>query len=96
MSRKLGLSRTAYFHATNFNTKLGSGFNCHTRFSVTIFKIFQAENRREAFGVSSENILHLSIDVCSIYSINLFNLSIIVSGLSTIKSIFKLKGVFSV
>ena len=29
-------------------------------FSATNFKIFKRKNRREAFGVSSENILHLT------------------------------------
>ena len=30
-------------------------------FSATNFKIFKRKNRREVFGVSSENILHLTV-----------------------------------
>ena len=36
--------------AQSLSTKFGSVFNFHARFSV--------KNRREAFGVSSENMLH--------------------------------------
>ena len=40
-------------------------------FSATNFKIFKRKNRREVFGVSSENILHLTSDCEKTH--NLFN-----------------------
>ena len=37
-------------------------------FSATNFKIFKRKNRREVFGVSSENILHLTSKYHQIYT----------------------------
>jgi hypothetical protein len=44
----------------SFSAKFGSVSLITQNFSATFLEIFKRKNRREAFSVSSENILHLT------------------------------------
>ena len=65
LSRKLDLSRKVWFSAMYFQHKVFRQCSVQIslitqKFSASFFKNIKRKNRGEVFGVSSENILHLT------------------------------------